>query len=52
MKVAVPVFGSVVAPRFGFAEEFLVAEVIDHEVIRSERVSIAALEWHGRLAEL
>ena len=52
MKVAVPLFGSVVAPRFGFADEFLVAEVIDREVSRTERISIAALEWHGRLAEL
>ena len=52
MKVAVPLFGSAVAPRFGFANEFLVAEVVNREVTRTERVSIAALEWHGRLAAL
>jgi predicted Fe-Mo cluster-binding NifX family protein len=52
MKVAVPLFGSVVAPRFGFATEFLVAEILDGEVSRTERVAIHTLEWHGRLAEL
>ncbi len=52
MKVAVPLFGSVVAPRFGFANEFLVAEVVDHEITRTERVAIDTLEWHGRLAAL
>jgi predicted Fe-Mo cluster-binding NifX family protein len=52
MKVAVPLFGSVVAPRFGFANEFLVALVVDHEITRTERIAIDTLEWHGRLAAL
>ncbi len=52
MKVAVPLFGSDVAPRFGFADEFLVAEIADHEVSRIERVPFTTRQWPGRLAEL
>ncbi len=52
MKVAVPLFGKVVAPRFGFAEEFLIAEVSAGEVSGIKVVALTALDWHGRLAEL
>ncbi len=52
MKIAVPLFDSVVAPRFGFAVHFLVAEVVDREVTRTDHITITAPDWHGRLAEL
>lgn len=52
MKVAVPLFGTVVAPRFGFADEFLVAEVNDRQITRTEHVSISIESWYDRLHEL
>ncbi|MBN2525782.1 MAG: hypothetical protein JXR76_05260 [Deltaproteobacteria bacterium] len=53
MKVAVPLFGSDVAPRFGEADRFLVAEsyhgtVRSREVVEMDRIG----DWMFRLSEL
>ena len=52
MRVAVPLFGNAVAPRFGFADEFLFADVAAGSVSGTERITLSARGWHGRLAEL
>jgi predicted Fe-Mo cluster-binding NifX family protein len=52
MRVAVPVFGQDVAPRFGFAEEFLVADISNGNVVRESLISVSDAGWYKRLAEL
>ena len=52
MRVAVPLFGQDVAPRFGFADEFLVVDVLDGNVINERRLDINSSGWQGRLSEL
>ena len=46
MKVAIPVFGARVSPRFDCAVGFLLGEVVDGELKRCEEVS--ALSWAAR----
>ncbi len=52
MRVAIPLFGSDIAPRFGFADVFLIAVTEESSVIRTELVSIDIGSWAGRLAHL
>jgi predicted Fe-Mo cluster-binding NifX family protein len=52
MKVAVPLFGRDVAPRFGFAEEFLIADIDREGETGARRVRIAGTGWPARLEEL
>jgi predicted Fe-Mo cluster-binding NifX family protein len=52
MKAAVPIFESDVAPRFGFAERLLVAEIEDHRVVECKEVRIRGQGWPGRLEEI
>ncbi|MBW2459415.1 MAG: NifB/NifX family molybdenum-iron cluster-binding protein [Deltaproteobacteria bacterium] len=51
-RLAIPLFGDVVAPRFGFADEFLVAEVQDGSVVSTERLTMDGAAWPERLAKL
>ena len=52
MRVAVPLFGEEVAPRFCFAEQMLVAEVEDGAVATRTRVGLGAQVWSERLSLL
>ena len=52
MRVAVPLFGQDVAPRFGFANTFLVAEIEDSRVLGTKLVSIETGSWANRLSNL
>ena len=55
MKVAVPLFGSRVSPRFGCAGEIMVAEIADGVVTATQMVPCSAMSPHqiaGHLAEL
>ena len=52
MRVAVPLFGQDVAPRFGFANTFLIAEIEDSGVSRTQEISIDTTGWSSRLGEL
>ncbi len=52
MLVAVPLFGQDVAPRFGFADSFLIAEIEDRQLVRTDQVATVADGWANRLGEL
>ena len=52
MKVAVPLFGTRVAPRFGFAEQLLFADISDGRVDQTTVVTMVAAGWHDRLTGL
>ena len=52
MKVAVPLFGTRVAPRFGFADQLLLAEISNERVDRTTIVTMVVAGWHDRLTGL
>ena len=52
VRVAVPLFGDEVAPRFCFAELFLVADVSVGSVGPLHRLSMGDASWPQRLAQL
>ncbi len=52
MRVAVPLFGQDVAPRFGYADGFLIAEIADEQVIRADQIATVTDGWMNRLGEL
>ena len=52
MLVAIPMFGKDVSPRFGFAEEFLVADISDGNVTRERRIVVNGAGCHRRLSKL
>ncbi len=52
MKVAVPLFGTRVAPRFGFADQLLLAEISNGRVDRTTVIALVAAGWHDRLTGL
>ena len=52
MLVAVPLFGQDVAPRFGYADSFLVAEIEDERVVRVDNVRLEFAGWPNRLGQL
>ena len=49
MRAAVPMFEENVAPRFGFAERFLVGDIDQHQVVHAEEVRIDFGGWPARL---
>jgi len=51
MLVAVPLFGRDVAPRFRFADRFLIADISNGE-FSSELYAVMRGGWPGRLMEL
>jgi len=52
MLVAVPLFGQDVAPRFGYADSFLVAEIEDERIVRVDNVRLEFAGWPNRLGQL
>ena len=52
MLVAVPLFGQDIAPRFGYSDSFIVAEIEDKRVIRVDNVRLNFAGWPDRLGQL
>ncbi len=52
MLVAVPLFEYDVAPRFGFADTFLIAEIAEKQVVREDQVVTVTGGWANRLGKL
>jgi len=52
IRLALPVFGDEVAPRFCVASEVLVVDVDDGEVASSHTLSLAGIPWPERLSRL
>ena len=52
LRVAVPLFGDQVAPRFGFSERFLIADIENGLVVREEQHEITGPGWRERIVEL
>lgn len=52
MKVAIPLFGSRISPRFDFCQEMLIATIEDGIIIDRNTVSISSLTPLQRIAEL
>ncbi len=52
MRVAVPLFEGEVAPRFGFANEFLLVDIVEEQVENRHNVTISNKGWPNRLNEL
>lgn len=49
MRAAVPMFEENVAPRFGFADRFLIGDIDQHRVVHAEEVRIDFGGWPARL---
>ena len=49
MKAAIAIYGDNVAPRFGFADRFLIADIDGKKVVHSEEVFIEKRGWPWRL---
>lgn len=52
MRVAVPLYEEVVAPRFGFAEDFLVATIENEGISETHRIILPNNGWNERLRVL
>jgi predicted Fe-Mo cluster-binding NifX family protein len=52
MKIAIPIFGNRISPRFDFSPELWIIEVERGEVISQERLSTANLNLPQRLEQL
>jgi len=55
MKIAIPLFGNWISPRFGFSPEMWILTVEDGEVISQEKISMVGLtppHWFSRLSSL
>ena len=52
MRVAIPLFGKDVAPRFGFADAYLVATVDAEKVLSTEQVQNTGQGWPHRMDQL
>ncbi len=51
-RLAIPLFGDEVAPRFCVADELLLADVVEGAIDSRRRVSVAGVAWPGRLRRL
>jgi len=51
-RLAIPLFGEEVAPRFCFADEVLIAEVVDDAVVSTQRLEMDGVAWPERLGQL
>ena len=49
LRVAIPLFGAEVAPRFGFSRSLLLADIAEGEVTRRHQVDVTDLCWSERL---
>jgi len=52
MLVAVPILDGHVAPRFGFADSFLIGEIAGGRVTRVDRIQVMHRGFAGRLGAL
>lgn len=52
LRLAVPLFGDEVAPRFCFADQVLIADIAAGAVASSQRLSMGDASWPQRLSEL
>jgi predicted Fe-Mo cluster-binding NifX family protein len=52
MKIAIPIFGNRISPRFDFSPELWIIEVERGEVISKEKLSIANLNLPQRLEQV
>ena len=55
MKVAIPLFGKWISPRFGFSMEMWILSVRDGKVITQKKISMAGLylsQWFNQLYSL
>jgi predicted Fe-Mo cluster-binding NifX family protein len=52
MKIAIPIFGNRISPRFDFSPEMWVIEVERGEVVKEERLSAANLNLPQRLEQV
>jgi len=52
MRVAVPLLGEDVAPRFGFADNFLTAEIEGDQIVAYKHITTRTKGWVKRLEEL
>ena len=52
IRIAVPLLGRDVAPRFGYADKFLLAEILDGKISRMDLESIAVPGFANRLGKL
>jgi len=52
MKIAIPLFGNRISPRFDFSPEIWIIEVEGGEVISQEKLSIANLNLPQRLEQV
>jgi len=52
MKIAIPIFGNRISPRFDFSPEIWVIEVERGKVVRKEKLSTANLNLPQRLEQL
>ncbi len=52
MRVAVPLTGQKIAPRYGDAKSFLVAVIEDGKVIRADQYEYIAADWSDWIDDL
>ncbi len=52
MRVAIPLFDKDVAPRFGFADTYLIATVDAGRVLSAEQIQSHGAEWPNRMEQL
>ncbi len=52
MKIAIPLFGERISPRFDFSPEIMIITVENREVVHHERFPIASLNLPQRLEQL
>jgi len=52
MKIAIPMFGNRISPRFDFSPEVWIIEVERGEVLRQEKLAVAHLNLPQRLEQI
>jgi predicted Fe-Mo cluster-binding NifX family protein len=52
MKIAIPIFGERISPRFDFSPEMWIIEVEKGEILRQEKLSTANLTLPRRLEQI
>ena len=52
MKIAIPIFGNRISPRFDFSPEMWIIEVEGKEVVRQEKLPTANLNLPQRLEQI
>ena len=52
MKIAIPIFGNRISPRFDFSPEMWIIEIEGREVVRQEKLPTANLNLPQRLEQI